>query len=84
MEFHTSTSLRSVHGLDVAAERPLGIRSWIGAIIAHFRDAARKRRDYQRLLSMSDAELRDIGVTRTDVLCAYHGGPIRRSAIRGE
>ncbi len=56
-----------------AATRPAAVTRVINAASAFFR-AWRNRREFYRLGDMSDAELRDIGLTRADLHVAV-GSP---------
>lgn len=68
MELHTARSLMAVHGLAPATRRP-GAATF-SALLDAFRRATRawirhcrNQRDYARLESMSDHQLRDMGLT---------------------
>ena len=70
MELHTPDSLRSIHGLDIGPRRKSRLWRWIEDLIARLLEAGRRRADYERLLEMSDRELRDIGISRSDAIGA--------------
>jgi len=74
MEFHTAQSLRLVHGLDLGSRRPSPFRRWLRALVERARQSARRSDDRELLMAKSPRDLADIGLTRADVVAAYHGG----------
>ena len=70
MEMHSRQSLFWTHGLDLRPSRGFTLRGWFAAIVTRSREAARKRRDYRILMEMDDYLLRDIGLTRGDIVDA--------------
>jgi uncharacterized protein YjiS (DUF1127 family) len=45
-----------------------GFRQWLATKLARAAEADRRRRDMLKLLEMPDSVVRDIGLTRTDVI----------------
>lgn len=74
MEMHTSESLRATHGLDVRASAGASLIDWVSGLLSRMREAGRLRRDYELLMSKSERELDDIGLTRADVIAAFEYG----------
>lgn len=68
MEMHTSASLQAIHGIDMGARRRSSFSTWLSKLLKRMQDAKRRRRDYDTLMAKSDYELRDIGLTRADVI----------------
>ena len=46
--------------------------SFLGGLLRRIAEYLRQQRDYQRLLEMPDHLLRDIGLTRDEVIAAKH------------
>jgi uncharacterized protein YjiS (DUF1127 family) len=82
MEMHTRASLRAIHGIDGHARAPLSLGAWLSKLVKRMQEAERFRRDYATLMAKSDRELRDIGLTRGDVVEAFRYGRRRRTAAR--
>jgi uncharacterized protein YjiS (DUF1127 family) len=70
MEMHSRQSLYWTHGLDLRRSRGFNLRGWFAALVKRSREATRKRRDYRILMEMDDHLLRDIGLTRSDIVDA--------------
>ena len=78
MKMHPYTSKSLFASPDIGVRigvRPLPLRSRIARILSRFREYRRYQRDYQKLSAMSDHELKDIGLTRGDVMAAYGALP---------
>ena len=72
MQPHSPISMLAVHGFFVR-RRPT--RSLIARFVSHVREASRCQRDYQRLRAMSDHELNDLGLNRSQIIAAHDALP---------
>ena len=79
MEMHSRASLQAIHGIDGGARDPFSLHAWLRKAMKRMEDAERRRRDYEKLMAMGEHELKDIGLTRADVIDAfkYRRGPGR-------
>ncbi len=68
MEMHTRESLQAIHGIDVQVRPPFSLRAWLLKLTRRLEEAQRFRRDYETLMAKTDRDLRDIGLTRFDVV----------------
>ena len=71
MEMHSRASLQAIHGIGVGARNPFSRHAWLRKLMKRMVDAERRRRDYEKLMAMGEHELKDIGVTRADVIDAF-------------
>lgn len=74
MEMHTPQSLRAIHGLDVRPRRrSSALRRWLSHMARRIRETNRRRRNDKMLMTMSDRDLGDIGLSRADLSAIRHG-----------
>ena len=71
MEMHTRASLLATHGIDVSARNPFSLGAWFARLVKRVDEAGRMRRDYETLMAKTDRELRDIGLTRGDIIAGF-------------
>lgn len=83
MELHTPQSLLSVHGFADYPHRPGALRRYVMAFVERLREAHQRSLDREKLMSMSERDLADIGLVRADVVSAYHGAPWPFQNTRG-
>ena len=80
MQSHTSNSLFATH--DIGA-RPRSLWSHVARVASRLRKYRRHQHDYQKLSAMSDHELKDIGLTRGDVVASFERGRWPKSRYHG-
>ena len=80
MEMHTYASLRAIHGIDGSRRVPNSLGAWFSRLVKPLLEAERRQHDYETLMAKDDRELRDIGLTRADVVeaFAHKRRPVRR------
>jgi uncharacterized protein YjiS (DUF1127 family) len=71
MEMHTHASLRAIHGFDGSIRVPTSLGALFSRLLQRLQEAARRRHDYDTLMAKDDRDLRDIGLTRADVVDAF-------------
>ena len=71
MDMHTKPSLRLTQGIEFGREGAISFRRWLLRRFWLEREAIRRRRDLERLMTMSPRELNDIGLSRSEVEMAY-------------
>lgn len=70
MEMQRCASSRATHEFDGNEGSLLKFSAWLSGFLRRLRVAARRRHELDNLLTKTDRELRDIGLTRRDVLAA--------------
>lgn len=78
MHTHSRPALHALLGPALSRNRGLSLRDWLYAFVGRIAISARKRRDYRILMEMDDHLLKDIGVTRDQVMAAW----IRETVFR--
>jgi uncharacterized protein YjiS (DUF1127 family) len=78
MHTHSRPALHAVLGPALSRRRGFSLRDRLSAFVGRIVISARKRRDYRILMEMDDHLLKDIGVTRDQVMNAW----IRESVFR--
>ena len=71
MEMHTRASLSAIHGIDGHIRVPTSLGAWFSRLVKRLQEAERRQNDYETLMAKDHRELRDIGLTRADVVEAF-------------
>jgi uncharacterized protein YjiS (DUF1127 family) len=84
MEMHTYDSLRAVHGLDGRKGNGTCLKRIFSRLLKRIKEAHGRQRDYGLLITRSNHELRDIGLTRNDVIGGLRYRDSRHAGAAGD
>lgn len=80
MHTHSRPALHALLGPALSRQRGFSLRDWLSAFVGRIVTSARKRRDYRILMEMDEHLLKDIGLTRDQVMAAW----IKESVFRSD